>query len=417
MRRNGSSKVRYAIVAIIIVIVASSVLAVYYKAPQNSQTSSSTFSLSSQQTSSTGPSTSASSTSTSSTTSSSSSSNETTTTNPNAPKLSVGTAEFSGPQMSLIGEFMDGVAHQDVTNSDSLSVQYDSLLNPSNVVDPQALDFTFQLAKNSYMNPEMYSTYPETNSTYLIYPVHVEAGLQGPFLIFNFEVDNLYGSPYGNATNRGNNILLLYMHIGDSFYGFGEDSDMLPGAFGSQDWARYTTGAPQISSTDGQQIYGYTNFVLPNQTYYLGPINAEYPYGNYSYAATTSFHSTGVFWAASEIVGNSTQPALTRYLFVLNTTALYPSGISNLGQILFSLETNNPFPPLIHNGQDANFMTLIDNYPSHLITAPFAPDTFMQLHQQSSNDSSSAGTILRIGQKVRCEPSQYITSHTKCLMR
>ncbi len=282
---------------------------------------------------------------------------------------------------------MDGVAHQDVTNSDSLDVQYDSLLNPANVVDSQALNFTFQLARNSYMNPEMYSAYPETNSTYLTYTVHVEVGVQGPFLIFNFEIDNLYGSPYGNATNRGNNILLLYMHIDDSSYGFAEDSDMEPGTFGSQDWARYTTGAPEISSTGGQQIYGYTNFVLPNQTYYLGPINEEYPYGNYSYNAPTGFPSTGDLWAASEIVGNSSQPTLTRYLFVLNTTALYPSGTSNLGQILFSLETNNPYPPPINNGGNANFMTLIDNYPSHSITAPFNQNLYMQLQYRSTSET------------------------------
>ena len=321
--------------------------------------------------------------------SSSSTSSSTTTSNSNTPKLYVGTGSFTSSDLSLIGAFMDGTVNRVATSEDALDMEYDALFSPTNVVDTQAMTFTFQFPRSSNMNPEMYSAYPETNATYLTYPVHLEAGIQGEYLFFNLEVDNLYGSPYGNSSNRGNNQLTLYVQIGHSVYGFGEDNDMLPGTFGQDDYARYTNGMPEISSYEGYNLYGYQNFALPNQTYYLGPENIEHPYGNYSYNNPTSFPGTGFFWAGSEILGNSSQPMLTRYLFVLNASAVYPSQSPNLGLALFSLQTNNPFPLLIGSTGSRNFMTLIDNYPSHSITAPFDHNLYMQLEQQSRTDAQS----------------------------
>jgi hypothetical protein len=263
---------------------------------------------------------------------------------------------------------------------------YDSLLTSRYFNERPGLQFDFIFAKNQYFRPEMYGGQFNNSLPYLIYPAQVWVGSQGGLLFVFVQTLYLYGSPYGNISERGSNQLTLYTRIGSWSYGFPLDINMLPGQPLNKSWA-ITNGKP-LQTPEGWYVYGYISNTGGNQTYYVGNYNSQYYLGNFSYNSQETYDNKGFYFGGSIILGSYTAPVMTRYLYIINTTRLPEPQQPGCLQMkaMFSLETlrdcpnfNGPCGLPITSTGFTDYSVLIDNYPTHDLYGPLTPTDYSNI--------------------------------------
>ncbi|MDE1853320.1 MAG: hypothetical protein KGI38_06185 [Thaumarchaeota archaeon] len=259
--------------------------------------------------------------------------------------------------------------HQSLSQSEFYS-NFTSLFSNRNFDNSSALMSQFEFSKEPGFNPEMYAGNPTTSLWE--YPAQVEIGSQGGLLLVYIQVLYLCGSPYGNSSNRGSNVMTLFLHSGSWTYGLGEVSAMESGSFSSD--LAVLNGEP-ILTPDGLYVYDSLNFLPHNQTYYFGPSTYSYPWGSGSYDAPHTANATGFVWSSALIAGSFNEPLTTRYFFVLNSSKIPHPNDNCLGlQLMFNLTSLSPYPSSTSSG-----FQVTDSFPTHRIDAPLNYSNYLQI--------------------------------------
>jgi hypothetical protein len=248
--------------------------------------------------------------------------------------------------------------------------EFTGLFSDANFQSNTTLQFSFEFPIHSEFNPEMYAG--NYSSDIWTYPSQVSLGYQDGLLLAYVQIFNLYGSPYGNSSDRGSNTLTMFLHHGNWSYGLGQHNAMVSAPFASS--LAILNGAP-IQTPDGFFVYNGLNFLIGNQTYYDGPPEYDFPFGTGTYDASRTVNQTGFLWTAALLAGSYREPLMTRYLFVINA-----SRVPNLGsgcvslQAMFNLTSLSPFA----TATTANFQ-VTDNFPAHRIDGPLNYSNYLTL--------------------------------------
>jgi len=288
--------------------------------------------------------------------------------------LHVGQAFYSPEQIHFLKNALD---RNESAPIEELYQEYNSLFSPPpNFNTSVEILFNFRFPKNQYMNPEMYGGDYYSNNSYLNYPTLVEMGVEDGLLLIYIQVMNLYGSPYGNITSRGTNLLAVFMRVGNELYAFGEDSNMLPNGPLNHTWAVNPLNFSQpVVTREGYVVDAFQTFIPPNLTYYAGAPNSVYTSGTGLYSSDQTFNETGFFYPASVILGTYTHPLMTRYLYVINMSKLpFNNQSCKTAKIMFTLSVLAPL--YIPNFTQYN---LIDNYPGHNIEGPLNNSDYINI--------------------------------------
>jgi hypothetical protein len=200
-------------------------------------------------------------------------------------------------------------------------------------------------------------------------------GYQDNLIIFYSEILYLYGSPFGNATSRGGNIVSVLLHTRGWSLGVANSLSMNPSNFSSS--LAYYQGKP-LKTLDGYYLYGNMDWYNYNVTYYDGPVDAvNHPYGPGVYFAQPVNYSAPPQWAGKWtigglIVGTHDHPLMSRYLFVVNASIIpHQTGCLDLS-VMLNLVVYSPFHNYIY------FVT--DNYPTHSLSGSLNYSNYMHFY-------------------------------------
>ena len=175
--------------------------------------------------------------------------------------LHVGQAFYSPEQIHFLKNALD---RNESVPIEELYQEYNSLFSPQpNFNTSAGILFSFRFPKTS-MNPEMYGGEYYSNNSNLNYSTLVGMGVEDGLLLIYIQVMNLYGSPYGNLTSRGTNLLTVFIRVGNELYAFGEYSNMLPNGPLNHTWAVNPLNLSQpVITEEGYVVDAFQTFIPP----------------------------------------------------------------------------------------------------------------------------------------------------------